>query len=32
MVIALVYIYDKADASSVKNDVMRKIVEDMGIE
>ncbi len=23
MVIALVYIYDKADASSVKNDVMR---------
>ena len=31
MVIALVYIYDKADASSVKNDVMRKIVKDMGI-
>ena len=31
MVIALVYIYDKADASSVKNDAMRKIVEEMGL-
>ena len=31
MVIALVYIYDKADASSVKNEAMRKIVEEMGL-
>lgn len=31
MVIALVYIYDKADASSVKNDVMRSIVQEMGL-
>jgi hypothetical protein len=31
MVIALVYIYDKADASSVKNDVMRGIVKEMGL-
>ena len=31
MVIALVYIYDKADASSVKNDVMRSIVKEMGL-
>ena len=31
MVIALVYIYDKTDASSVKNEAMRKIVEEMGL-
>ena len=31
MVIALVYIYDKADASSVKNDVMRSIIKEMGL-
>lgn len=31
MVIALVYIYDKADASSVKNEAMCKIVEEMGL-
>ena len=31
MVIALVYIYDKADASSVKNDVMRDIVKSMDL-
>ncbi|MDO4994388.1 MAG: addiction module toxin RelE [Bacteroidales bacterium] len=31
MVIALVYIYDKADASSVKDSVMRKIIADMGL-
>ena len=30
-VIALVYIYDKADASSVKNEVMRGIVTEMGL-
>jgi len=31
MIIALVYIYDKADASSVKNEVIKKIVELMGL-
>lgn len=31
MVIALVYIYDKADASNVKNEVMRAIVKEMGL-
>ena len=31
MVIVLVYIYDKADASSVKNDAMRDIVKEMGL-
>ena len=31
MVIALVYIYDKADASSVKDSVMREIVKEMGL-
>lgn len=32
MIIALVYIYDKADVSSVKNETMRKIVRDMGLK
>ncbi|MBR1468550.1 MAG: hypothetical protein IJ605_00315 [Prevotella sp.] len=31
MVIALVYIYDKSDASSVKDDAMRDIVNEMGL-
>ena len=31
-IIALVYIYDKADASSVKNEVMRGIVKEMGLD
>ena len=31
MVIALVFIYDKADASNVKNEVMREIVRNMGL-
>lgn len=31
MIIALVYIYDKADASSVKNEVMKDIVKQMGL-
>ena len=31
MVIALVYIYDKADASSVRNDAMKDIVKKMGL-
>ncbi len=30
-IIALVFIYDKADASNVKNDVMRAIVKEMGL-
>ena len=31
MVIALVYIYDKADASSVKDEAMKAIVKEMGL-
>ena len=31
MIIALVYLYDKADASSVKDEVMRNIVKEMGL-
>lgn len=31
MIIALIFLYDKADASSVKDEAMRDIVKEMGL-